>query len=136
MPLIMQQPNPIEFVDNGEEIILRIEEFDTVRRIALTAPSAVPLPRMLLGNSFGRWEGNTLVVTTNGISWPYFDQWGLRQIEAMETVERFTLDAAGSRLDFEMTVNDPWLFTEPVVLRKSWRWLPSDRVMPFNCTER
>jgi hypothetical protein len=136
MPLIMQQPNPIEFVDNGEEIILRIEEFDTVRRIALTAPSAVPLPRMLLGNSFGRWEGNTLVVTTNGISWPYFDQWGLRQSEAMETVERFTLDAAGSRLDYEMTVNDPWLFTEPVVLRKSWRWLPSDRVMPFDCTER
>ena len=133
MPLIMQQPNPIEFVDNGAEIILRIEEFDTVRTIALTPPPAEPLPPVLLGHSYGRWDGNTLIVTTRGIDWPYFDQWGLLQSEAMETVERFTIDAAGGSLGYELTVTDPWLFTEPVTLSKSWRWLPGDEVLPFDC---
>lgn len=136
MPLIMQQPNPIEFVDNGDEIILRIEEFDTVRRIRLSEPPAEPPPPTLLGHSFGRWEGNTLVVRTSGIDWPYFDQWGLRQSPDVVSVERFTLDDAGSRLEYSLTVTDPWLFTEPVTLTKSWRWLPGDRVLPFNCTER
>ena len=133
MPLIMQQPNPIEFIDNGDEITLRIEEFDTVRTITLTPPPAALLPPTLLGHSYGRWDGNTLVVTTRGIDWPYFDQWGLLQSEDMETVERFTVDTAGSKLDYELTVTDPWLFTEPVRLGKSWRWLPGDEVLAFDC---
>ncbi len=78
MPLIMQQPNPIQFVEGEDEITLRIEEFDTVRTIHMTPPAAEPLPPTLLGHSDGRWDGDTLVVTTTGIDWPYFDQWGLR----------------------------------------------------------
>ena len=72
-------------------------------------------------------------VTTRGIDWPYFDQSGLRQSEMIETVERFTLDSAGSRLDYALTVTDPWLFAEPVTLTKSWRWVPGDEVLPFDC---
>lgn len=134
MPLIMQQPNPIEFIDNGEEITLRIEEFDTVRHIRMTEPPSDPGAPALLGHSYGHWDGETLVVRTTGISWPYFDQWGLRQSADVATVERFTIDAAGSKLAYELTVTDPWLFTEPVTLKKSWRWLPGDRVLPFDCT--
>jgi len=132
MPIIMQQPNPIEFEDNGDEIILRMEEFDTDRRISM-ADGASDQPPSPLGHSAGHWEGNTLVVRTTRIDWPYFDQNGHRQSDAIETLERFAPDDAGSRLDYELIVTDPWLFTEPVVLRKSWRWVPGDRVLPFNC---
>ncbi len=51
----------------------------------------------------------------------------------MRAVERFTVDAAGGKLEYELTVTDPWLFTEPVTLGKSWRWLPGDWVLPFDC---
>ena len=134
MPIIMQQPNPVEFVDRGDEILFRMEEFDTVRVISMgpVRTERAPTP---LGHSSGRWEGNTLVVTTNGISWRHFDQNGLMQSEAMQTLERFTLNEEGSRLDYEVVVTDPWLFTEPVILRKSWRWVPGDEVLPFNCTD-
>jgi len=136
MPIIMQQPNPIEFVDNGDEILLRMEEFDTVRVIAMAQREPDrPEPPTPLGHSVGHWEGTTLVVSTNGIDWRYFDQNGFQQSEAIETLERYAVDDAGSRLDYELTVTDPGLFTEPVVLRKSWRWVPGDRVLPFNCTE-
>ncbi len=136
MPTIMQQPNPIEFVDNGDEIIFRMEEFDTVRVIDMGGDAAAePPPPTPLGHSTGRWEGGTLVVQTSGINWPYFDQNGLPQSEAVETLERFTVNEDGSRLNYEVIVTDPWLFTEPVTLSKAWRWIPGDAVLPFNCTD-
>ena len=45
-----------------------------------------------LGDSVGRWDGATLVVTTTRISWPFFSQLGIRQSPAVEIVERFTPD--------------------------------------------
>ncbi len=136
MPTIMQQPNPVEFVDNGDVIVFTMEEFDTVRRIAMTADASTQgEPPTHLGHSVGRWEGNTLVVETNGIDWLYFDQGGLKQTAAMETLERFTVDEAGSRLEYEVILTDPGLFTEPVTLSKAWRWVPGDQVLPFDCTE-
>ncbi|NIR59529.1 MAG: hypothetical protein GWO02_08405, partial [Gammaproteobacteria bacterium] len=36
MPRIMQQPDDMAFVEDGEDIKLLIEEFDTVRRIDMT----------------------------------------------------------------------------------------------------
>ncbi len=33
-----------------------------------------------------------------------------------------------------MTVTDPVMFTEPVLLDKSWLWLPAVTVEPFDCT--
>lgn len=135
MPTIMQQPNPVEFEDNGDRIAFRMEEFDTVRVIWMTddAPEPPPSP---LGHSVGRWEDeHTLVVRTTRIDWLYFDQNGHRQSGDIETLERFTMDEAGSRLDYELTVTDPWLFTEPVVLRKAWQWVPGDQVLPFECAE-
>ena len=134
MPTIMQQPNPVEFIDNGDQIVFLMEEFDT-RRVIHMNDGDPDAPPSALGYSTGRWEGDTLVVHTNRINWPWFDQNGLPQSEAIETVERFTVNEAGSRLDYEVLITDPWLFTEPVTLAKSWRWIPGDAVLPFDCTD-
>jgi hypothetical protein len=136
MPNIMEQPNPMEFVDQGDEILLRMEEYDTVRVISMRPASAdEPLPPSILGRSVGRWDGATLVVATDRISWSYFNQRGLRQSEAIELVERFSPSEDGARLDYELTVTDPALFAEPAVITKSWVWVPEDEVLPFDCTE-
>ena len=136
MPTIMQQPNPVEFIDNGDHIVFLMEEFDTRRVIHMTDnaddPDATPSP---LGHSTGHWEDGTLVVNTSRINWPWYDQNGLPQSDAVETVERFTVNEEGSRLEYEVVVTDRWLFTEPVTLAKSWRWIPGDEVLPFDCTD-
>ncbi len=75
------------------------------------------------------------MVETDRISWRYFNQVGLLQSEAIELVERFTPSEDGARLDYELTVTDPALFTEPAVLTMSWVWVPGDQVLPFDCTE-
>ena len=136
MPTIMQQPNPVEFIDNGDHIVFLMEEFDTRRVIHMTDnaddPDATPSP---LGHSTGHWEDGTLVVNTSRINWPWYDQNGLPQSDAVETVGRFTVNEEGSRLEYEVVVTDRWLFTEPVTLAKSWRWIPGDEVLPFDCTD-
>ena len=134
MPTIMQQPNPVEFIDSGDQIVFLMEEFDT-RRVIHMNDGDPDAPPSALGYSTGRWEGDTLVVHTSRINWPWFDQNGLPQSEAIETVERFTVNEEGSRLDYEVLITDPWLFTEPVTLAKSWRWIPGDAVLPFDCTD-
>jgi hypothetical protein len=136
MPLIMEQPYPMEIADEGEQIVMRLEEYDTVRTIELANPERVTgRPASLLGNSVGHWEGDVLVVETTAIDYPWFDKTGIPQSEALRTVERFTLTRDGSRLDYEMTVTDPGTFTEPVVLTKSWGYRPNDRVRPYECSE-
>ena len=136
MPTIMESPNPAEFVNRGDEIILRMESFDTVRVIHMTPEAgnadAQPSP---LGHSVGRWEGGTLVVETDQISWRYYSQTGLLSSEAIELVERFTPSEDGARLDYELTVTDPALFSQPTAFRKSLVWVPGDQVLPFECTE-
>ena len=138
MPTIMEAPYPIEFVrqDNGD-ILLKLEEYDLTRYIYMNPSAARELTEPTpLGDSVGRWDGATLVVTTTRISWPFFSQLGIRQSPAVEIVERFTPTADGSRLDYEMTVTDPATFTRPVVLAQHWLWLPSVTLLPYECTVR
>lgn len=135
MPLIMQQPNPIEFVNRGSEIVLRMEEYDAVRVIAMNDPATEVVPPRLLGHSYGRWEADTLVVETSGIDYQYFSQEGLMQSEDMHVIERFTVNEDGSRLDYEQTAFDPWLLTAPFTQTKSWVWVPGDQVLEFECLE-
>ena len=136
MPTIMEQPYPMEFVEQDQSIRLRLEEYDTVRTIDMDPDSnRVQRPATDLGYSVGRWEGRTLVVATTDISWRYFSVvLGIPHSDAVELVERFTPSVDGSRLDYTMTVTDPATFTEPVVLEKYWLWLPDVQVEPYECT--
>jgi hypothetical protein len=135
MPRVMGQPYPIEFIDRGTEIHLRIELHDLERTIAMTEPPDRPSERTALGSSRGRWDGQTLRVTTDQVSWPYFNQSGVPQSEQSVITESFTPSEDGMRLHYELTVDDPETFTSPVTLRKYWHWRAGEQVLPFDCTE-
>jgi hypothetical protein len=135
MPGIMDNPFPIEFSEQGDDIVLRLEEWDTVRTIRMT-PGADPAgqPATPLGYSVGRWESDTLVVATTRIDWPFFDDVGTPQSAEVETLERFWLNDDRTRLNYEITVTDPVTFSEPVTLDGYWAWAPGQEIKPFNCT--
>jgi hypothetical protein len=136
MPTIMEQPYPLEFVKKGDDVLLRLEEYDTVRTINMKPDAKFDaLPKTLLGRSKGMWEGDTLVVTTNRIDWRYIDPSGIPQGPASSIVERFTPTPDGTRLNYTMTITDPATFTAPVELKRSWVWRPDETVKPYNCVE-
>ena len=134
MPTIMEQPYPMEIVDQGDSILLRLEEYDTLRTIHMgeEGPGAEELSSRL-GYSVGRWEGGTLVVETTKLNWLHFDTVGVPLSTEAEIVERFIPNDDGTRLDLRMTVTDPVTFTEPVELVKYWLALPGIQVQPYGC---
>jgi hypothetical protein len=133
MPRIMINPHPFEFVDRGSEIMLRTEFYDIERTIHMdqrSRPEDVPASR--LGYSMGAWENGDLVVRTSHIDWPYFDNIGTPQSEALEIVERFSLSENQSRLDFEITMTDPATFTRPAVVEGYWLAL-GETILRYDC---
>lgn len=136
MPLMMEQPYPMEFVRDGADIVLRLEEYDAVRTIHMGESEVPPaVARSPFGYSVGRWDGDALVVTTSRIDWPWFNQQGIPQSPDAVLVERFTPSADGSRLDYELVVTDPATFTEPVTRRKQWLYFPDQQVSPYRCED-
>ncbi len=70
-----------------------------------------------LGYSVGRWEGDTLVVTTAGFNdRTWLDFVGHPHSEALRTTERFHRRDFG-HMDFEMTLEDPKAFTKPITFK-------------------
>ncbi len=137
MPGAMMSPHPIEFLQDADDIILRLEEWDAIRTIHTAVDDSTgshdPTP---MGHSVGRWEDDTLVVTTTHIDYPYLDEHGTPQTDAVEVVERFTLSADERSLNWAATVSDPGTLTEPVVaFTTRWEWVPGEELQPYDCAE-
>jgi hypothetical protein len=78
-----------------------------------------------LGYSVGRWEGDTLVVTTAGFNDKgWLDSAGHPQTETLRMTERLRRRDFG-HMDYEITIDDPKVFTKPFTI-KTERLLAAD----------
>ena len=107
MPWIMEQPYDIAFERSGNDIVLKLEEFDVARRVRMdwTGDRAAQ-PFTLHGFSTGEWQDRTLVVTTTNLNSPNF-KFEIPASDEASIVERFTPTVGGDRLDYEIVVTDP-----------------------------
>jgi hypothetical protein len=135
MPGIIDNAFPMEFVDRGEEVVIRFEEWDVARTIHMNEEAAPEdTPATPQGYSVGSWAGGELVIVTTKIDWPYFDDVGTPMSPAMEVVERYSLSEDEARLDLVMTVNDSANLTEPARREGTyWVWVPGEVIKPFEC---
>ena len=70
-----------------------------------------------LGYSIGRWEGDTLVITSTGFNdLGWLDSAGHPQTESLRITERFRRRDFG-HMNFEMTIDDPKVFTRPFTFK-------------------
>jgi hypothetical protein len=135
MPGIMRLPYPIEFTYSPGRVNILIETFSAVRRIYVDGR---PLPEdpdpYFNGHSVGRWEGDTLVVDTLGISPLVSVIPGLHATEATRFRERITRVAPDRMVD-EITITDPALFAEPYVMVQSYTLEPGWEMREYVCQE-
>lgn len=88
-----------------------------------------------LGYSIGRWEGNTLVVSTNGYNdRTLLDQEGHRHSESLRVTERFTRRDVG-HMDVEVTFEDPKAYSKPIRIPVEATLKPDTELIEYVCNE-
>jgi len=95
--------------------ILLVHEFQHAYRIVPldNRPRLADNVKLWMGDSRGRWEGNTLVIDVanyNDKTW--FDQVGAFHSDALHVVERWTMVDADT-INYEATLEDPKAYTRP-----------------------
>jgi len=113
VPRITYMPYPFQIVQTPKQITILYEYVHAVRNILMDSQHPRGPIEWWMGDSRGRWEGDTLVVDVvhfNDQTW--FDRAGNFHSELLHLVERYTpIDA--SHINYEVTIEDSKVFTRP-----------------------
>jgi hypothetical protein len=134
VPRVMYIPFPLQILQTEHSVTILSEYMHTTRNIFLGGKQIEDL-EMWMGDSRGKWEGDTLVVNVralNGETW--FDQSGNHHSEQMKVTERFTRTGPDT-LQYEATFDDPKTYTRPWTMRLLlYRHTePNFRLLEYDC---
>ena len=123
MPLIPPQSwgVPYQFqILQGANYVAIFHEYPGTFRIIPTdgSPHPVDPDPSWLGDSVGRWEGDTLVVDTIGFN-DKTELQGYRHTESLHMIERFRRPDVDT-IQYELTIEDPNVFDKPWMLTRTF----------------
>jgi hypothetical protein len=110
----MYMPYPFEIIQTPKLLLMNFE-FAHARRNIITdgAPHPDGFPDFWMGDSRGRWDGDTLVVDVKNLDErTWLDHAGNYHSDALHVVERYTL-VDSAHIQYEATLEDPKVFTRP-----------------------
>lgn len=130
-------------VQTADHVMIHTEQVHDTRVIHLRDPEPVPDDiRPWFGVSYGRWEGDTLVIETTNLHplQQYRPQqfvdagvWEVRPSPSMKVTERLTRVAADTIL-YEFTIDDPETYTRPWSGQLPF-WRFEDLLYEYSCHE-
>ena len=133
--------NNYQIVQTPDHIMILVEMAHDARIIPMNAQHAAAYPKWM-GDSIGRWEGDTLIIETDHYNQGVLNQFvevagepmrGLLHSNALRTVERITFDAAANRFNLVIEHYDPVFFTQDFPISEAL-YAPSDlEIKPFGC---
>ena len=112
VPRATYMPFPFQIFQSDSAVFIAYEYAGAVRNIYLKDPGPAAIDSWM-GQSHGRWEGDTFVVDVDGFndqSW--FDRAGNHHTERMKVTERYTMTDA-DHINYEATITDPGTFSKP-----------------------
>jgi hypothetical protein len=136
IPRATYMPYPFQILQSTKAIFFAYEYAGATRNIYLKDPGPAPVDSWM-GQSVGKWEGDTLVIDVTGFNdQTWFDRAGNFHSEQMHVVERFTRTSA-DHLRYEATIEDPQTFTRPwkISMPLYRRIEPNAQLMDFKCVE-
>ncbi len=135
VPVKQTITSPFKIVDvpQKEEMIM-LYEGQRHREIFMDGR---PLPRdpepSWYGYSTGRWEGDDLVIESNGFNGiPWLDINGHPSTDALHLTERYHRVDFG-HMSLEITIDDPKAYTKPWTVKESPRLLPDTELLEAVC---
>ena len=136
VPRATYMPFPFQIFQNEGNILIAYEFAGAVREIYLEDVGPAETDSWM-GQSVGRWEGDTMVVEVTGQSdQTWFDRAGSHHSNQLVVTERYTL-ISPNHIQYEATMEDPNVFTEPWTIRMPLyrRMEDGARLMDFKCVE-
>jgi len=136
LPRATYMPYPFQIFQSNKAIFIAYEYAGATRNVYLKDPGPAPVDSWM-GQSVGKWEGETLVIDVTGFndgSW--FDRAGNFHSEALHVVERYTRTSADV-MNYEATMEDKNVFTRPwkISLPLYRRQEKNAQLMDFKCVE-
>ena len=136
IPREMIQPFPWEIVMARDRIVMIFEYQSLVRQIFIDGRGhPADLDPAYMGNSVGKWEGDTLVVDTvgfNGKIW--LDPKGLPSTDALHVTERIRR-VNYDTLSNDITIDDRKAYTKPWTVQKLFTLKPGWQIKEYVCAE-
>ena len=136
VPLIHAIPVPFKIVQVQGMVVILYEAWTTFRQIFTDGRRLPKDPNPTwMGYSVGTWNGDTLVVDTEGLndkSW--LDLMGHPHTEALHVIERYRRINLG-RMEIQITIDDPEAYAKPWTVTESSRLLPDTELLEFICNE-
>ena len=127
----------IELVPVSSMIVMLFEDLShgMMRTIYLKRGHKPKTEPTWLGDSVGRWEGNTLIVDTIGFNdQTWLNDGGAQHSEALHLVERIRPVLAGQYLEYKVTAVDPKTLAKPYSYTRYYKKLDSE-IMDDPCED-
>jgi hypothetical protein len=126
--------NGARFIQTPDSVIISYEMVHDTRVIPLDGrPALGSGVKLLMGDSRGHWEGETLVVESRNFT-DKTAVGGTRHSEELRMVERFTR-VDPEMIDYEIQINDPATFTKPWTFRMTITSQPDYQIYEYGCHE-
>ena len=136
VPRANYMPMPFQILHSDKAVFFAYEYAGAVRNILLTDPGPAPVDSWM-GQSVGKWEGDTFVVTVTGFNdQTWFDRAGNHHSDKLKVTERYTMQGP-DHMWYEATIEDPVTFSKPWKMRfPLYRHInPDARLNQFKCVE-
>ena len=104
--------NTYQVVQTPGAVVIDVEMMHDARIIRMNSPARPAELKQWLGDSVGRWEGDTLLVVTRGWKQLQGDYGPVYLSEQATVTERFTRTAKDA-LFYQFTVDDPGFYSRP-----------------------
>ena len=126
LPRNLMFNRPVEFIQQPNRLIQLFQYHGARREVWIDGrklPENPDLPRWY-GYSIGHWEGNTLVVETNGLEpRQWLDNLGNPYSDQARLTERYTR-VDHDHIEMTVTLTDPKFYAKPFVSqKKTWQLL-------------
>jgi hypothetical protein len=134
VPRIMYMDFPFHIFQTREQIAVLFEWSQAYRLIYTNASTPPEGIDFWMGDSRGRWDGDTLVVSvTNHNDKTWFDMAGNFHSDALRLVERYTM-ADADTIRYQVTIEDTKVFTRPwTIAMPLHRQKEMDRILEYQC---
>lgn len=134
VPRVMYLDFPFQIFQTPQAIALAFE-WSLDYRLIYTDGSSHPKDyEAWMGDSRGRWDGDTLVIdVSNNNDKTWFDMAGDFHSDALHVVERYRMTDADT-IQYEATIEDPKVFTKPWTMRLAFhRRSDRNRLFEYVC---